>query len=522
MGWTRKSGRDARDRRRPCLETLETRQLLSASTAKPASAPVLNADGSTNFDRIIQASAARSTFNVDGSGETVAVIDTGADWQNPTLGGAIGPGNKVLTGVDFTGSANGVLPSWQHGTGVAGLIAGSSPTYSGVAPGASIIPLRVFGDNNQGSFQQIEEALNWVVQNHSQYNITAVNLSVSDGNNYLSNQFANDGGVGQQITSSINQLESLDIPVVVAAGNSLSGNSQGMGFPAIVPGVISVTATDASDQLASNAQRLGAAKGGASATTIAAPGIGITAPSGDSGFTTEDGTSFATPQVTGTILLLQQMYEKAYHTLPSIPELDQLLQQGAVAVHDSVTGINIGRLDVLNSATILNQQINAANANSANNGASTSNPGSTTPPTQAAIATPTPTPAPAPTPPPAAAPAPAPAPVPETQVFVNGVSIGNYSTAALAAKYPSLFAFLKGPVASLRIWVAPGATVDLGPSMPSSSKGAPVKIAKHHVATSKVHATSVSKAVPVVHHPAKHKAAKSSNSLLSYLFPFKL
>ena len=43
----------------------------------------------------------------------------------------------------------------------------------------------------------------------------------------------------------------------------------------------------------------GSAIGGASATTIAAPGEGLTAPSGDSGTSTVEGTSFATPLVTG-------------------------------------------------------------------------------------------------------------------------------------------------------------------------------------------------------------------------------
>ena len=55
-----------------------------------------------------------------------------------------------------------------------------------------------------------------------------------------------------------------------------------------------MTATDLSGNLLSNAQRLGTAIGGASATTIAAPGEGLTAPSGDSGTATVEGTSFAT------------------------------------------------------------------------------------------------------------------------------------------------------------------------------------------------------------------------------------
>ena len=522
MGWTRHSGRVARARRRPDLESLETRQLLSHASAspKPATSPVLNSDGSTNYDQIIGASATRSDFNVDGTGQTIAVIDTGVDYNNPALGGGIGAGDKVVAGVDFTGSPNGVLPTWQHGTGVAGIAAGNGGGYTGVAPGADIVALRVFGDNNQGSFNEIAEALDWVVQNHAEYNITAVNMSISDGGNYTSNLFAN-AGVGQQITQAIGQLDTLNIPVVIAAGNSFDGKTQGLGFPAVVPGAISVTATDASDQLASTAQRLGSAQGGSSAVTIAAPGVGITGPSGDNGTASEDGTSFATPQVTGSIVLLQEMYEQAYHTLPTVAELDQLLQQGAVTVHDGATGINVGQLDVLNSAKILEQQITSSQSNSGTSGGTTTTTGSgstttttTAPVTAAPPATTTTTTTTTTT--------------PLTQVFVNGVSLGNYSTAQLAAKYPGLFAFLKGPVPTLQIWAPAGSNVDLGPSPASvaSSKPTVKYSAEVKAAQTKVHAETVEKTKTVVHKAVVAKAAapKKSNSISSFfssLFPFK-
>jgi subtilisin family serine protease len=576
MGWTRQSGRVARGRRRPCLESLETRQLLSHVSPKPAASSDLNSDGSTNYDQIIGASAARSEFNVDGTGETVAVIDTGADFNNAALGGAVGAGDKIVAGVDFTGSPNGILPTWQHGTGTAGIVAGNGGGYTGVAPGADIVALRVFGDNNEGSFAEIDDALEWVITNHAEYNITAVNLSVSDGGNYTSNLFAN-AGVGQQITQAISQLDSLNIPVVIAAGNSFDGKTQGLGFPAIVPDAISVTATDANDQLASTAQRLGTAEGGSSAVKIAAPGVNIDAPSGDSGTSEETGTSFATPQVTGSIMLLQEMYENAYHTLPTIAELDQLLQQGAVPVYDSATGITVGRLDVLNSATILNKQIQASQASTSSSGSTTTNSGSsgststttssgstTTPPvssgstsngtdtstttssstdsstttsssTDSSTTTSsstssdgsTSTSDSSSTTPPASSPPATAAPTdPLTQVFVNGVSIGDYSTAQLAAEYPGLFAFLTGPVTSLNIWAPPGSNVDLGPAAsstsptPASTTSPTVKKSDNVVkmGSEQEHAIAISKAVPVVHHAAAAKKTNSISSFFSSLF----
>jgi len=571
MGWTRQAGRVARARRRPCLESLETRQLLSLASVSPnpMSSAVVNSNGSTNYDQIIGASAARSAYNVDGSGQTVAMIDTGVDYNNPAFGGGIGPTNKVVTGVDYTGSPNGVVPTWQHGTGTAGIAAGNGGGYTGVAPGADIVALRVFGDNNQGSFDQIVEALDWVVLNHSQYNISVVNLSVSDGGNYASNIFS-DSGVGQEITDAIGRLDALNIPVVIAAGNSFDGQAQGLGFPAIVPDAISVTSTDSTDQLASDAQRLGSALGGNSAVKLAAPGVNITAPSGDKGTTTETGSSFSAPQVSGSILLLQQMYEQAYHTLPTVAQIDQLLQQGAVNVHDKTTGINVGRLDILNSATLLEQQIQAqTKTTTTSTPASPSTPSAPSPPPTTTSNSSSTTTSPTTTgTPPATVNPPATATPPTTasgstssttsststssgttstpksnsgtstsssstttaltQVFVNGVSLGDYSTNQLAAKYPGLFAFLNGPVPSINIWAPAGSTVDLGPAA-SATAPAPASVGhaplvKHpnliKMGIEQEAAIKASKTVAAAHKAAAPKKPHTISSFFSSLFHF--
>ena len=55
----------------------------------------------TAYDPIIGAAQVQSAYNVNGSGMTVAVIDTGIDYNNPALGGGFGPGSKVIAGYDF-------------------------------------------------------------------------------------------------------------------------------------------------------------------------------------------------------------------------------------------------------------------------------------------------------------------------------------------------------------------------------------------------------------------------------------
>ena len=84
-----------------------------------------------------------------------------------------------------------------------------------------------------------------------------------------------------------------------------------------------MTATDLSGHLLPDAQRLGSSIGGASATAIAAPGEGMHAPYGDNGTATVEGTSFATPLVSGAVVLLQQIYEQRFGTLPTVDQISR-------------------------------------------------------------------------------------------------------------------------------------------------------------------------------------------------------
>ena len=241
----------------------------------------------------------------------------------------------------------------QHGTAVAGLIGSDDPNNLGVAPGVNIVALRVTDSDNTASLSSIASALQWVVNNHSQYNITVVNMSLSDGGNYAQNWFAQDGGAGEQITNLIAQLGAMNIPVVSATGNSFTGQ-QGEGFTACVAGVISVTATDISgDQLLPDAQRLGPVTGMGTMTDLAAPGEGMVAPTGDSGYSSVEGTSFATPLVTGAVVLLQQIYQARFGTLPTVSQVTQWLDQGSDPIYDPVTGLTIGRLDIPQAAALI-------------------------------------------------------------------------------------------------------------------------------------------------------------------------
>ncbi|KAH6682326.1 subtilisin-like serine protease [Plectosphaerella plurivora] len=92
---------------------------------------------------------------VFGKGARVAVIDSGIDYNHPALGGGFGPGFKVIGGYDLVGDeydgSNEKKPKADpmdkidHGTHVAGIIAGKSDSFVGVAPEATLLAFKVFG-----------------------------------------------------------------------------------------------------------------------------------------------------------------------------------------------------------------------------------------------------------------------------------------------------------------------------------------------------------------------------------------
>ncbi|TLD16215.1 uncharacterized protein PgNI_00059 [Pyricularia grisea] len=92
---------------------------------------------------------------VFGKGVRIAIIDSGVEYTHPALGGGLGAGFKVSGGYDLVGDAydgsNEKIPDADpmdhlgHGTHVAGIIAGKSDFFVGVAPEAEILAFKVFG-----------------------------------------------------------------------------------------------------------------------------------------------------------------------------------------------------------------------------------------------------------------------------------------------------------------------------------------------------------------------------------------
>ena len=82
---------------------------------------------------------------------------------------------------DFTGEGRTDDP-YGHGSHVASMAAGngriSNGQYTGIAPNANLINLRVLNSQGAGSMSGLLQALDWVLTNRASYNIRVVNMSL--------------------------------------------------------------------------------------------------------------------------------------------------------------------------------------------------------------------------------------------------------------------------------------------------------------------------------------------------------
>jgi subtilisin family serine protease len=338
---------------------------------------------------------ARRDFGVTGQGQTAAVLDTGVRVSHVDFH------QRIRVQRNFIGGPpTDVEDRYGHGTNVAGIIAARKKRkdlvndplgeHEGVAPDAQLAILKVLDDNGFGDFNQMADALDWVIVHHAAHAISVVNISISDRRTYVDDAgFATD-----RAKAKIAKLRTLNIPVVVSAGNEFfPGSKAGMGYPAILRDTISVGAfydkdvgrrddyrsgakafKTAAGRLTPFSQRLhelskefpAAVKQRAKLRTdIFAPGAIITSTGidNDRGESDQEGTSQGAPVTTGVILLLQEYYRKTPSTLvakpshkrPSVDLLLSWLRAGSVPEKDVYgdddnvdnTGLTYRRLDAL-------------------------------------------------------------------------------------------------------------------------------------------------------------------------------
>ncbi len=167
-----------------------------------------------------------------GHGVSVAVLDTGID-NLPDFSG------RLIGGVDLTGGNDPFKDSYGHGTFIAGLIAGdgasSNGKYSGEAPGANLVSIKVAGATGETDLGTLILGLQWAVGHQSRYGIKI--LSISLGFQPIGSTVINP--LDQAVQAAWNS----GIAVVVSAGNAGPFNGSILS-PGDDPLVITVGALD--------------------------------------------------------------------------------------------------------------------------------------------------------------------------------------------------------------------------------------------------------------------------------------
>lgn len=263
--------------------------------------------------------------NVTGNTVSVCVLDTGISYSHAALGGCTtaqftaGTCSKVPGGYDYINADNDPYDDHGHGSHVAGIIASTDSTYRGIAPNASIIAIKVCNSGGSCGTNAIVSGIDWCVNNASRFNISVISMSLGSADLYSS---WCDGS--SSFRRPIDDAVARNISVVVAAGND--GSTTGISDPACVKNAIAVGSTTKADAFSSFTNRN-------NITDLLAPGSSITSVDYQGGFTSMDGTSMATPHVSGAIALLAQ-YQKLV-----VPNTN--LSPSAAFLTLNTTGVNL-------------------------------------------------------------------------------------------------------------------------------------------------------------------------------------
>lgn len=293
-----------------------------------------------------------------GSGQHVAVVDTGVDSSHLFLKGRVAVeaclsgfiGESVcFNGQNYKFGPGSAAPCKEngcaHGTHVAGIVAGNMTRMHGIARDAKIVALQVAsrltnsddcGDEPVPCITfwdaDIIRAMDLVydLKKTDGYQIAAVNMSLGGADKYTQNCDADYPGYKR----AVDWLKSIDIATIVSSGNE--SYRDGLSAPACVSGAISVGSvcdTANSGDCSLGQGQLSKVSNVSAQLSLLAPGAMITSAVPGSGYATWTGTSMAAPHVAGAWALMKQRNPAA-----SVDGVLAELRQNAKLVSDGRSG----------------------------------------------------------------------------------------------------------------------------------------------------------------------------------------
>ena len=291
-----------------------------------------------------------------GEGTSVAVVDTGIDFDHPDLGNVNTDLGVTFVPENADAPDGGDDKERGHGTAVAGVVGATGAVgITGVAPDTEIIPVRVFPNEGGARFVDIFAGIDYAAR------VGADVANFSLGIPGVLPPQTNEGGIRAAIQTVFESAARRGTVVTASAGNAGGNLQQGGGFslPNSVPAAFSVSATGPNDELVFYSNF------GTNEIDVAAPGGGYETAAKTASeetnfpfptnlvFTTYPlelgeyiyiaGTSFSAPQVAGLAALVRDLD-------PSLnpKQVEQAIKQGAELTDgNSDPELGAGRINAL-------------------------------------------------------------------------------------------------------------------------------------------------------------------------------
>jgi subtilisin family serine protease len=213
----------------------------------------------------------------DGSGVTVAIIDSGVERDHPAVGGKLVRSVRVELAADPDDDPvvlddPDALDVVGHGTACAGII-------HAIAPGADLVSVRVLGPDNRGKGIVFAAGLDWAIE----HGASVMNLSLSSKSDALF-------GLFHELADRAYFANAL----LVCAANNVPGNS----YPSLFAAVVSVAAHDLANPAAWFYNPRPPVEFGEH-------GLDVDVAWRDGGRITASGNSFAAPHIAGYAALIR-------------------------------------------------------------------------------------------------------------------------------------------------------------------------------------------------------------------------
>lgn len=238
---------------------------------------------------------------------TVAVLDTGIDWNHPDLAANMWTdaeghhGRNIIAGNDYpmddninsydddgTWVANTYTYHGTHVAGVVGAVINNNAGIAGMAQ-ARLMAVKVMNDSGEGTDSYVASGIRWAVDPNG-------DGDPSDGADIITMSLGVDG-MSTTLTSAVNYASNRGVVMVAASGNS---GTSSISYPAAYPKVIAVGAVDNSQDRASFSNF-------GDELDVMAPGVSIFSTQTGTGYQYLSGTSTAAPFVAGLAALMLTM-----------------------------------------------------------------------------------------------------------------------------------------------------------------------------------------------------------------------